>query len=449
MPEDIFDLYSKETEIPIGKSKKSVKRKPAVKRVRQPKKTSARATHATHAAAVDAALNAIAHEDNGSPDMEIGGHISAFNPTPRFYRTIALSFLAGTIILVAAVVSMTVGTAVITIKTKPQTVTFDAPAGISANPTAGNAVKGSIRVVLVQGSTSTNPENGPEQPSYAIGSVTIINNSKENQSLVATTRLLNKNEVLFRLRKGVTVPAGGKVAADVIADKQGKQGEIAPAQFRIPGLSEAKQTLIYAESSAAMVGGTSRKAVMTDADVERATAALTAQLLEQGKKQIESGSNASSTESVSGVFTGVVKEVKNNTKLGAVTDQFTLSMKLEVTGVLYALADLNSYITQAIQSNTAYAGATVSPVGQAEITVNRSDEKSQTAELRVKQEWLAKARDYDNLIEKKQLAGLTADDASRALKGLEWVDEARVVFSPSWVKKIPKNLDKIKIEFAE
>lgn len=449
MPEDIFASSNKETEIPIGRSKKSIKRKSSVKRARSSKKVSSRASFAAHASAVDTALESIANEGNTSVDMEIGGHVTPFNPTPRFYRTIALSFLAGTVILIAAVASMTVGKAVITIKTKPQTITFDAPVSISKNPTGGNAIKGSVQSILVHGNKSSSPENGPEQPSYAIGSVTLFNNSKENQSLVATTRLLNKDEVLFRLRKSVVVPAGGKVVVEVIADKPGKQGEIAPAQFRIPGLSETKQKLIYAESSVTMTGGTLRKAVMTDADQERATAALTAELLAQGKKQLESAISASSTDSFAGVFTSAVKEVKSDTKPGVVTDQFNISMKLEVIGVFYSVTDLNSHISQVIQGNTLYVGATVSPVGQAEITVNRSDEKTQTADVRIKQEWMVKAQSYTNLIEKKQLVGLAEEDVTRSLNGLEWIDNARVVFSPSWVKKIPKNLDKIKIEFVE
>jgi len=260
---------------------------------------------------------------------------------------------------------------------------------------------------------------------------------------------LSKEEILFRLRKSVVVPANGSIAAEVIADKPGKQNEIGPTQFRIPGLSEAKQKLIYAESASGMTGGTSRKAVLTDVDIERATTVITSELLAEGKKQLESAVNASSTNKLMGVFTSNAKEVKNDTKLGAVTEQFTISMKLEVTGVFYSAADLNTHIMQAIQTNTSYAGSTVSPVGQAEMTVNHSDEKTQTADVRVKQEWMVKTQNYDNLIDKRQLGGLTSDDVSRALKGLEWVDSARVAFTPGWIKKVPKNIDKIKIEFAE
>lgn len=449
MPEDIFDLSHKETEIPIGKSKKSSKKKTPVKRARPAKKISARASHAAHAAAVDAALSAIAHEDTKHSDIEIGGDITGFNPTPRFYRTIALSFLAGTIILVVAVSSMTMGKAVITIKTKPQTITFDAPVSITARSTGGDSINGAVRLVAVNGSKSMSPENGPEQPSYAGGSVVLSNDSKDNQPLVATTRLLSNNTMLFRLRKSVMVPAQGSIVAEVIADKPGKEYEIGPTEFRIPGLSETKQKLIYAKSTAAMTGGTSRKAVLTDADIERATAALTAELLAEGKKQLEGEISASSSDKFTGIFTSNVKEIKNDTKLGAVTNQFTISMKLDVTGVFYSINDLNAHIMQAIQSNTAYSGSIVSPVGQAEITVNRFDEKNQAAEVRVKQGWAVKAKNYDNLIDKRQLGGLTADDASRALKGLEWIDSARVSFTPGWIKKIPKNIDKIKIEFGE
>ena len=102
----------------------------------------------------------------------------------------------------------------------------------------------------------------------------------------------------------------------------------------------------------------------------------------------------------------MVKEVKNDSKVGVVTSQFTISMKIEVTGVFYAINSLNKYISDSIQNNMAFAGSTISPVGQAEITINRFDEKTQTADVRVKQEWMAKSDTYGNLIEKK---GLTPD----------------------------------------
>lgn len=93
-------------------------------------------------------------------------------------------------------------------------------------------------------------------PQQATGTVTLVNTHSVAQTLVATTRLLTPEGVLFRLDRSVAIPAGGRVeAVAVTADASGVHGNIGSSKFRIPGLSPWLQERIWAESASPMSGG--------------------------------------------------------------------------------------------------------------------------------------------------------------------------------------------------
>jgi hypothetical protein len=95
----------------------------------------------------------------------------------------------------------------------------------------------------------------PSVGGKAKGSVTIVNTSSTPYTFVATTRVLSKDGVLFRLDAATPIPANGSVKAAVTADAAGPAGDIGPSEFTIPGLGPSLATVVYATSDAAMSGG--------------------------------------------------------------------------------------------------------------------------------------------------------------------------------------------------
>lgn len=104
----------------------------------------------------------------------------------------------------------------------------------------------------------------------AEGKVTVLNKSSSSQSLVVNTRLISTGQILFRMKNGISVPAGGAAEVEVYADKEGPAGNIGPDSFYLPGLSSAFQKLIYAESKTAMTGGSVKKSLILAEDISRA-----------------------------------------------------------------------------------------------------------------------------------------------------------------------------------
>ncbi len=109
---------------------------------------------------------------------------------------------------------------------------------------------------------------GEETSGYAKGTILIINESGNGQTLVATTRLLSEGGVTFRLDSRVFVPARARVSAAMTADQSGAQGDVPVGRFTIPGLSVAVQKAIYGETSEPTRGGmTVSGAPFTEEDV--------------------------------------------------------------------------------------------------------------------------------------------------------------------------------------
>lgn len=133
------------------------------------------------------------------------------------------------------------------------------------------------RLVHVENLTATEtvtPQVYREEEAIASGQVTLKNTSSTSQPLVATTRLLSAEGVLFRLKEGVIVPANGEIVADVYADQAGASGNIGPTTFTIPGLAASRQAEVYGESSAPMTGGVVRFGEVTLADLDAAVALM-------------------------------------------------------------------------------------------------------------------------------------------------------------------------------
>lgn len=118
----------------------------------------------------------------------------------------------------------------------------------------------------------------------ARGTVVIYNAyGKDEQSLVATTRLETSDGKVYRLTKGVVVPGmtdiGGKdtpgaIEAEVVADQAGEEYNIGASEFTIPGFKGSpKYAKFSAKSSKSFIGGGNAgdgTAIVSKADLEKA-----------------------------------------------------------------------------------------------------------------------------------------------------------------------------------
>lgn len=228
-------------------------------------------------------------------------------------------------------------------------------------------------------------EGSAETPALATGTVTLVNDSGADQPLVERTRLLSEDGILFRLREAVTVPAGGDVAAAVIADQPGAEGDVGPGRFTIPGLPTARQAEVYGRSEQAMSGGVQVSGAVSDAEIQRALAAvredLTLAALSAWREALAPG------EVLSSVPIGIRFTASRIPEAGPVTEAPVVEVTAEVTGATVTEAALVAVADAAVAAEAGVesaAGAYLYTGWQ--LTVEAYDESAHTGAATVRVE---------------------------------------------------------------
>ncbi|MBI5530834.1 MAG: type IV pilus assembly protein PilM [Candidatus Doudnabacteria bacterium] len=101
----------------------------------------------------------------------------------------------------------------------------------------------------------------------ATGTVTIFNQTNKPVTLIPTTRLLSREQALFRLKDWVKAPALGNIEAEIYADQPGAVGNIPPSTFVFLGLPESSRKIIFAESSHPISGGIKELPLVAEGDL--------------------------------------------------------------------------------------------------------------------------------------------------------------------------------------
>ena len=350
------------------------------------------------------------------------------NEPVRFYKLVALSFLFLTIILLAVIVFMSTKRATITVVTRPE------PVNVSTNLVIEkDSDLGKVTEVEVSLNKDFKPTSTKEEPAVATGFVTLYNDTNFDQPLVATTRLLTADGVLFRMKNRATVPANGTVDVEVYADKEGKDSEIGPSSFTIPGLSVAKQEVIYASSVKPMVGGFKSIGILTKDNLEKATKEMLEELKEFGAEEM-------------GIILdgeGVAYEVVNheiiaNSEVGDEIDNYVLVGTATVIAVTYdeelATEAVSKELDKRVLSDVeVVTGSKTKPT----VSLEAYDIEAGTATLKVFCSGLVELNPESKQLQKMVFFGKTRDEVRRYLLSLDHVQGVEIKFSPAWMRSVP------------
>jgi len=365
-------------------------------------------------------------------------------PAMRLYRRIAAGFLMLTVILLVVVMYLATVKATVKVSTHEEALEREFIARIVEEPHSSEDIPGMIFEETLERSKIFEVKgDGDAIPAKAHGVVTIKNESTREQPLVATTRLLSEDGVLFRIIEGVTVPANASIDVEVAADEPGKLGEIDAGKFTIPGLNQARQEQVYAVSSQKMIGGTITKKIVSMDDLEKAHAELL--------KDIEIDQDTKWRSQISGQLDGVIiiKETltkQSDTEPGKEASDFSVSTTVKLTGIYYDSARLKQIADIKLKEHI--SGGQVlssSNLDDMQITYNRSSATEKTAHLDVAVEGKMVLKETAEILDKANLIGLTAEDAEAFLEDNPAIEDASVEITPSWVRSIPKLQDHIEI----
>ncbi len=277
------------------------------------------------------------------------------------------------------------------------------------------------------------------------GRVTIINNNNKDQALVATTRLLTPDGKLFRIKEGVSVPAGGRVEVEVYADKVSADMAISPTRFTIPGLWVGLQDKIYAESKEAFDYKQKVQKYIKASDIQLANSEASSLLLNKARE-------LKPLRTQDGLLYQIIDplEIKISAKSGDKQDSFTMEAKAQVVIVSFskeeverlAKAKLNLLIPddkellQIKPENISYV-------------LEAFNDQDQTATIKASFSGLMILKGNAEVIDREKLKQLTADQISTYLKDFPEIGEYELNFQPSFIKRAPYLVDRIEIKIKK
>lgn len=359
----------------------------------------------------------------------------------RFYKIVAITFLLLTIALFMVIVFMSSKKATIVISTKAEPINVDKLVLVGLN---GDS-EGTLVTTTVNLEKKFSPTGSVQEPGVATGKVILYNDSNLVQPLVATTRLLNPEGVLFRLKERVVVPAKGQVTAEVYADQLGASGNIGPTEkFTVPGLAADRQKEIYAKSTEAMVGGLKSKGVLSTDDLKSAKDNVTTELEKQAKEIIV-GKYADK----SFVYTLIDQAVNSGAEVGKETGEYVVTGTATVLAVVYD----DKYMTTEAESllkNKVVSDQDILASGSTHVvSLENYDLTKQNANLKLTATGVVRLNPESQALDKVNFFGKSRDEVRRYLLSLEHINGVEVNFSPAWIFSIPHVADHVSVVVKE
>lgn len=358
----------------------------------------------------------------------------------RFYKIVALGFLSITIILFVLIMLMSSKRATVIVLTKDDSI--EVSGTLHINSDEGNSrIEGDVVTSSIKISETFEPTGTREEIGTSTGIITIHNEGPTDQPLVIKTRFLTEDGILFRLTKGVIVPANGTLDAQVYADKEGPESDIPPSQFSIPGLSQARQKIVYGVSAESMTGGKQLVGVLTTDDLSAAEKVIKDKLLEKGEQQLET-----QNEERKGAFELSDVHIISNAQTDTEVSEFTLTGTATIVGAFYDQDSVKEFAKRLLQT---YSVDDISIIKSSDtdpvVELKEYDLEKNTASLDIKYTGFATLDTESKQLDKLIFYGKTADEVRRYLLSLPHVYGVETEFKPRWIHTVPHVADHVTI----
>lgn len=366
--------------------------------------------------------------------------VSANNQPVRFYKFVALSFLCLTVLLLGIIGFMSSKRATITITTKEDPIDVESTVTVGDKGPLG--IGGTVTTTIITLEQTFSPTGSKKEPALATGRVTLHNETNAPQSLVATTRLLTPDGVLFRLKDAVVVPAGGTVDATVLADQKGETGNIGPVErFTIPGLNEPKQKVIYASSKEPMSGGLSTVGILSMNDIDKSKKQLLSAMEKKGQETLQA-----KYPDQPGVFSVIQEVTEHNAKVGEETGTFVMKGKATVLGVFYNQDQVRATAEGSLKKHTVDDIGTIRTTDkEPKVVFDAYHPDKGTADITVYHNGIVTLNSESKQLQKMLFFGKSKEEVRRYLLSLDHVYGVDVTFRPMWVGTVPYVPDHVSI----
>lgn len=310
-------------------------------------------------------------------------------------------------------------------------------------------IKGEVREVLVNAEADF-LASGEEYAGEAIsGKVKIINNYSRNQSLIASTRLLSPDNKIFRIKETVSVPAGGERWVEIYVEKPSREFAINPTTFTIPGLWVGLQDKIYAKSEEAFVFEEKKEMYVRPSDIAAAEKGIkdeVAKKLELIIKDEIAYLEKSGAKMTAVYLAGNEVKIEIDAKADDKVTQFKAKASGNANIVFFSKDDVEKLAIARVKSRISDEKE-LAEFDSSAIVYNLVEILPSTKEAIVQASFSGKmlVKGGDDVIERESLLNLSAEQISAYLREQPEVKDFTLNFSPAFIKKAPRLVDRIEI----
>lgn len=378
---------------------------------------------------------------------------------PGIILKASLVFFAGiSLVLMGATFYSVLPKAKVHVEPLREEVAFEIGITGSKNESRADSKKGvipaQIFVKSVEGPKIIKTTTEKEVNKKAHGVVKIYNSySSAPQTLVQNTRFMSETGKLFRttetvLVQGAKIEEGNIVPsftmAKVVASDAGEEYNIGPATFSIPGFKGTPKYLaFYAKSDGKMEGGRiGRVRVVSEEDYRNGAGELSKALEAQVKEELTLSVPSGFTIPQGGAEQSPA-EITSSKNVGDEGEEFTLTGSLTTSA--FAVRDADVFLMLAEEFRTKFPGKILTGKNKAvQYEIKEKDFKKGVFTIKAMLKDVAEASiDAEKM--RDGVRGKKEDDVRSYLASFPGIKQARVVFWPFWVTKIPEDATRIQV----
>lgn len=287
-------------------------------------------------------------------------------------------------------------------------------------------------------------------PDFATGTVTLHNDYSQSQPLVATTRLLSSEGVLFRTTETIRVNPGETVTVPVKADLAGESGNIPESRFTIVALWPGIQDKIYGTSDAPMTGGLRDVRAITESELTEAKQAVTVLAEQKIKTRLQELLALKNPDLAfsDDLFTTTASEVSASHNVNDEIEKYSVSVKLSATGFALDTKALETLSQDRLLQTLPVYQKILPNSERFDYTVVRIDTEKNEATVKVTADGMSDIALSHPLFDTTKLTNMDKDDLRSYFADIPEVLNIDVTFSPFWSFKTPRLPDHITIRLV-
>ena len=377
-----------------------------------------------------------------------------FNTFRKKFLLIGGSTLLLIVFLVWAIWFAPHATVVISAKTTSMTVSDTVSLNETATTSAKSNVIKSVKKELAKEVSVEFSATGKKNVGEKATGVVVFSNSSSSSVTISAGTILKNSGLSYTLNSSVTVPGAtlgwscpgykcpGSASGSITASEGGAQYNAATGSMSI-SVDDISASLRSATS-----GGTDKTAtVVTASDIESAKSKLSEKKIDGLKEQLLSSFGDSATV----ITESYVENRSDPSSSVAVDGEATGAVTLKSTITASALAidknELKNFVEAKLKEEiSGKKSQRIYDNGVSKVAFSQFSRAHNTQTVRLTTNGKV-GPDIKEANVKDQAKGKSYGEVQSAIESIEGVEDVDVKFSPFWVKSVPKDINKINVEF--